>query len=243
MCRSVLLPGCQARVAPSLNCCIQQLMRAWGMHLCSVSLLQRHELAQLVNETAYSTGGASTVDAWQRTPGWCQVAGAIVALYGSVHQINCHRILAGMSRAAGRHQYRRPTGDWFDLVPCGHYLVRPPCLPRVCSSLTSGHRQAEVVIYSGLAVMCGCSDTSVRHGMAPLMLHFSRTSLTVLASARCSQQLLMLAAVASNLAISARETAEWYSRHTGAYHARPPVCQDTDDKPMHADRCRETPGR
>jgi hypothetical protein len=130
------------------------------VHLFSLSLLQRHELAQLVNR-----GGASTIDAQRRTPGWWQVAGAAVVLYGSVHQFNCHRILAGMGRAGGRQRYRRPAGDWFDLVPYGHYLVRPPCLSTRACACTDFY-QAEVVIYSGLAVMSACSDTSVRHGIA-----------------------------------------------------------------------------
>ena len=95
----------------------------------SFSLLQRHELAQLVK----IRGGASAVDAQLCTGGW-QVAGAAVVLYGSVHQFNCHRILAGMGREGGRQNYRRPTGDWFDLVPYGHYLVRLPCQPpRACA--------------------------------------------------------------------------------------------------------------
>ena len=146
------------------------------------------------------------------------VAGTVVFLYGSLHQYRCHRILAGMKADAyhsAKQPYRLPAGDWFDLVPCGHYLVR--FCARCSSQLRSvGARvsqtlldcaQAELVIYLALTIARRGNSACVRPNCAVAR------SLRILGDSRACLQFLMLSAIASNLAIGARETQAWYSHH------------------------------
>ncbi|GAB2267644.1 hypothetical protein Dimus_002626 [Dionaea muscipula] len=74
---------------------------------------------------------------------WSQWIGAVVFLWGSIHQWRCHTIL-GKLRRVKEHgdDYVIPHGDWFDIVSCPHYL-------------------AEIVLYAGILVASGGMDLTV----------------------------------------------------------------------------------
>ncbi|KAF7010340.1 hypothetical protein CFC21_024764 [Triticum aestivum] len=74
--------------------------------------------------------------------GWCQWIGAIIFLWGSLHQIRCHAILGSLRENKDSDEYVIPCGDWFSRVSCPHYL-------------------AELVIYLGMLMASGGSDISV----------------------------------------------------------------------------------
>ncbi|GJN01991.1 hypothetical protein PR202_ga19301 [Eleusine coracana subsp. coracana] len=74
--------------------------------------------------------------------GWCQWIGAVIFLWGSLHQIRCHSILGSLRKHRDSDEYVIPCGDWFDRVSCPHYL-------------------AELVIYFGMLVASGGSDIPV----------------------------------------------------------------------------------
>uniref|UniRef100_A0A0D6QZ58 3-oxo-5-alpha-steroid 4-dehydrogenase C-terminal domain-containing protein n=1 Tax=Araucaria cunninghamii TaxID=56994 RepID=A0A0D6QZ58_ARACU len=76
--------------------------------------------------------------------GWWQWAGALIFIWGSIHQHRCHKIL-GLLRTEHQDEstkYFIPYGDWFQIVSCPHYL-------------------AEIVIYAGIVVASGGSDLTV----------------------------------------------------------------------------------
>ncbi|KAL6651244.1 hypothetical protein ACP70R_010169 [Stipagrostis hirtigluma subsp. patula] len=74
--------------------------------------------------------------------GWGQWLGAIIFIWGSLHQIRCHAILGSLREHKDSDEYVIPCGDWFSRVSCPHYL-------------------AELVIYFGLLIASGGSDISV----------------------------------------------------------------------------------
>ncbi|GJN26672.1 hypothetical protein PR202_gb14622 [Eleusine coracana subsp. coracana] len=74
--------------------------------------------------------------------GWCQWIGAVIFIWGSLHQIRCHSILGSLRKHRDSDEYVIPCGDWFDRVSCPHYL-------------------AEQVIYFGMLVASGGSDIPV----------------------------------------------------------------------------------
>ncbi|KAF8651666.1 hypothetical protein HU200_063177 [Digitaria exilis] len=74
--------------------------------------------------------------------GWCQWIGAVIFIWGSLHQIRCHAILGSLREHKDSDEYVIPCGDWFSRVSCPHYL-------------------AELVIYLGLLIASGGSDISV----------------------------------------------------------------------------------
>ncbi|PWZ36820.1 Polyprenol reductase 1 [Zea mays] len=98
--------------------------------------------------------------------GWCQWIGAIIFIWGSLHQIHCHAILVcirfchstsylfvananniqqqlgSLREHKDSDEYVIPCGDWFSRVSCPHYL-------------------AELVIYFGMLIASGGSDISV----------------------------------------------------------------------------------
>ncbi|XP_040255480.1 polyprenal reductase 1 isoform X2 [Aegilops tauschii subsp. strangulata] len=55
--------------------------------------------------------------------GWCQWIGAIVFIWGSLHQIRCHAILGSLRENKDSDEYVIPCGDWFSRVSCPHYLA------------------------------------------------------------------------------------------------------------------------
>ncbi|KAG2568195.1 polyprenol reductase 1-like [Panicum virgatum] len=74
--------------------------------------------------------------------GWCQWIGALIFIWGSLHQIRCHAILGSLREHKDSDEYVIPCGDWFSRVSCPHYL-------------------AELVIYLGMLIASGGSDISV----------------------------------------------------------------------------------
>lgn len=74
--------------------------------------------------------------------GWCQWIGAVIFIWGSLHQIRCHAILGSLREHKDSDEYVIPCGDWFSRVSCPHYL-------------------AELVIYFGMLVATGGSDIPV----------------------------------------------------------------------------------
>ncbi|CAM0903254.1 unnamed protein product [Alopecurus aequalis] len=74
--------------------------------------------------------------------GWCQWIGAVIFIWGSLHQIRCHAILGSLREHKDSDEYVIPCGDWFSRVSCPHYL-------------------AELVIYLGMLIASGGSDISV----------------------------------------------------------------------------------
>ncbi|KAM3369133.1 hypothetical protein ACQJBY_017189 [Aegilops geniculata] len=55
--------------------------------------------------------------------GWCQWIGAIIFIWGSLHQIRCHAILGSLRENKDSDEYVIPCGDWFSRVSCPHYLA------------------------------------------------------------------------------------------------------------------------
>ncbi|KAM3388682.1 hypothetical protein ACQJBY_011055 [Aegilops geniculata] len=55
--------------------------------------------------------------------GWCQWIGAIIFVWGSLHQIRCHAILGSLRENKDSDEYVIPCGDWFSRVSCPHYLA------------------------------------------------------------------------------------------------------------------------
>ncbi len=103
------------------------------------------------------------------------LAGTLLLLFGSLHQNASHAILAGLrSRlnhgATGSH-YFIPRGGFFEFVSCPHYLM-------------------EVIIYVGLALVAGPTDTHI---------------------------LSMVCFVTLNLSFTARETHSWYRKKFKKY--------------------------
>ncbi|URE07663.1 hypothetical protein MUK42_21106 [Musa troglodytarum] len=74
--------------------------------------------------------------------GWCQWIGAIIFLWGWLHQLRCHAILGSLRENKGADEYVIPYGDWFRYVSCPHYL-------------------AEIIIYFGILVASGGSDITI----------------------------------------------------------------------------------
>ncbi|CAL5015327.1 unnamed protein product [Urochloa decumbens] len=74
--------------------------------------------------------------------GWSQWIGAAIFIWGSLHQIRCHAILGSLREHKDSDEYVIPCGDWFSRVSCPHYL-------------------AELVIYLGMLIASGGSDTPV----------------------------------------------------------------------------------
>ena len=74
--------------------------------------------------------------------GWCQWIGAVIFIWGWLHQLRCHAILGSLRQCRGANDYVISSGDWFEYVSCPHYL-------------------AEIVIYSGLLVARGGSEATV----------------------------------------------------------------------------------
>ncbi|OEL38183.1 Polyprenol reductase 1, partial [Dichanthelium oligosanthes] len=71
--------------------------------------------------------------------GWCQWIGAVIFIWGSLHQIWCHAILGLLHEHKNSDEYVIPCGDWFSRLSCPHYL-------------------AELVIYFGMLIASGGSD-------------------------------------------------------------------------------------
>uniref|UniRef100_A0A6N2L5E3 3-oxo-5-alpha-steroid 4-dehydrogenase C-terminal domain-containing protein n=1 Tax=Salix viminalis TaxID=40686 RepID=A0A6N2L5E3_SALVM len=75
--------------------------------------------------------------------GWCQWIGAVIFLWGWIHQHRCHAILGSLREHAGKvDEYVIPRGDWFEIVSSPHYL-------------------AEIIIYSGMVFASGGADLTI----------------------------------------------------------------------------------
>eukprot|EP01018_Ginkgo_biloba_P013470 Gb_17803 [translate_table: standard] len=76
--------------------------------------------------------------------GWWQWVGALVFVWGWIHQLCCHKILGSLrsEHQEETNEYVIPYGDWFEIVSCPHYL-------------------AEIVIYAGLLIASGGSDLTM----------------------------------------------------------------------------------
>ncbi|KAG0474315.1 hypothetical protein HPP92_014001 [Vanilla planifolia] len=74
--------------------------------------------------------------------GWCQWFGAVLFLWGWMHQLQCHAILGSLRKQRSADEYILPKGDWFEFVSCPHYL-------------------AEIIIYAGILLASGGLDLTV----------------------------------------------------------------------------------
>lgn len=76
--------------------------------------------------------------------GWWQWTGALVFMWGWIHQLRCHKILGSLrtGNQEETNEYAIPYGDWFEIVSCPHYL-------------------AEIVIYAGILIATEASDLTV----------------------------------------------------------------------------------
>ncbi|XP_011047189.1 PREDICTED: polyprenol reductase 2-like isoform X4 [Populus euphratica] len=75
--------------------------------------------------------------------GWCQWIGAVIFLWGWIHQHRCHAILGSLREHVGKvDEYVIPRGDWFEIVSSPHYL-------------------AEIVIYAGMVFASGGTDLTI----------------------------------------------------------------------------------
>ena len=75
---------------------------------------------------------------------WHHYVALAMFLWASLHQYNCHQILADLRNAREKggqedHSYYQPNGDWFELVSCPHFL-------------------AEVIIYAAMLLVFAWSD-------------------------------------------------------------------------------------
>ncbi|KAJ0428476.1 putative polyprenol reductase [Helianthus annuus] len=74
---------------------------------------------------------------------WYAWIGALIFLWGWVHQFRCHVILGSLrNKPENLNEYAIPHGDWFEYVSSAHYT-------------------AEIVIYGGLLVASGGRDLSL----------------------------------------------------------------------------------
>ncbi|KAI3698818.1 hypothetical protein L2E82_42660 [Cichorium intybus] len=74
---------------------------------------------------------------------WYAWIGAVIFLWGWVHQLRCHQILGSLrDKTEKLDEYVIPYGDWFEYVSSPHYT-------------------AEIVIYGGLVVASGGVDLSL----------------------------------------------------------------------------------
>lgn len=75
--------------------------------------------------------------------GWCQWIGAVIFLWGWIHQHRCHAILGSLREHGAKvDEYVIPRGDWFEIVSSPHYL-------------------AEIVIYAGMVFASGGADLTI----------------------------------------------------------------------------------
>ncbi|KAK6916655.1 3-oxo-5-alpha-steroid 4-dehydrogenase, C-terminal [Dillenia turbinata] len=75
--------------------------------------------------------------------GWCEWIGALVFVWGWIHQYRCHAILGSLrEQKEESDEYLIPYGDWFEIVSSPHYL-------------------AEIVIYAGILIASGCADLTI----------------------------------------------------------------------------------
>ncbi|WZY84557.1 hypothetical protein YC2023_030941 [Brassica napus] len=75
--------------------------------------------------------------------GWCQMIGAVIFLWGWIHQRRCHAILGSLRKSPSQaKEYIIPHGDWFEMVSSPHYL-------------------AEIVLYVGLLLVSGGTDGTI----------------------------------------------------------------------------------
>ncbi|CAN7012661.1 unnamed protein product [Brassica rapa subsp. trilocularis] len=75
--------------------------------------------------------------------GWCQMIGAVIFLWGWIHQRRCHAILGSLRKSPSQaKEYIIPHGDWFEMVSSPHYL-------------------AEIVLYVGLLLVSGGTDVTI----------------------------------------------------------------------------------
>ncbi|RID72249.1 hypothetical protein BRARA_C04150 [Brassica rapa] len=95
----------------------------------------------------------SSDEAWMVPNDWCQMIGAVIFLWGWIHQRRCHAILIlkdakmlmqGSLRKSPSQakKYIIPHGDWFEMVSSPHYL-------------------AEIVLYVGLLLASGGTDVTI----------------------------------------------------------------------------------
>lgn len=73
---------------------------------------------------------------------WYAWVGAVIFIWGWVHQRRCHEILGSLRERNKLVEYAIPYGDWFEYVSSPHYL-------------------AEIVIYLGLLVTSGFTDFTI----------------------------------------------------------------------------------
>lgn len=185
--------------------------------------------------TACSVGGVLAFIAPRVVCRPTTVVGAAIFVFGTLHQTKCHRILAELkasmqpARGTTRRRYGIPRGDWFEYCSSAHYLVRlcsrqkTSCWCRHFLRLTRRLVKAEIVIYTGLVVICSGSTTAVRPpANVHIALHRSHER-------AASVQMLLLVAVVANLHFAATLTHAWYLehvpvRHTCAAHPDPHAC-------------------
>ena len=67
---------------------------------------------------------------------WYHFTGILLFIFASYHQYKCHSVLANIRTGRDSSTYGLPKGDWFELVTSPHYF-------------------AEILIYTGIAMVQG----------------------------------------------------------------------------------------
>ncbi|KAF9432952.1 hypothetical protein BGZ76_010104 [Entomortierella beljakovae] len=118
--------------------------------------------------------------------------GLVIFIWGSIHQYNCHVILANLRKSSTanpsepqRHEYKVPHGDWFE------YLVTP-------------HYSAEMVIYFAFYLIITATPLPILpNNVKPVVPTIAYVWVWVVV----------------NLGIVARETDQWYRARFGNKYA------------------------
>mmetsp|Transcript_22081 Transcript_22081/g.48108 ORF Transcript_22081/g.48108 Transcript_22081/m.48108 type:complete len:350 (-) Transcript_22081:30-1079(-) len=139
------------------------------------------------------------------------IFGTGLCCFGQVEQYLHHEILAELrgakggkspSAAAKSSQYQLPAGRWFRYVSCPHYL-------------------AEILVYISFAILLhplkGVSCDSVLAHWEHDGVHAAVEYASIL---RKHNHLILLAWVATNLAVSANSSHTWYLQHFGTKYPR-----------------------
>ncbi|XP_065918810.1 polyprenol reductase-like [Dysidea avara] len=93
---------------------------------------------------------------------WYHFTGVLLFIYASYHQYKCHSILANIRTGRDGNTYGLPKGDWFELLTSSHYF-------------------AEILIYTGIAMVQGFKNVWT---IAPVII----TTLLLLIGAKLTHE-------------------------------------------------------